>query len=79
MFWHKDAIEGLGYESVDDFAEGLVVKHNNCCFRITPDGVYFDYDIDSDIIDKFNNIGCTSFRFTEEEWEKILEGYWENE
>lgn len=72
MFWHKDAIEGLGYESVDDFVKDFIGEHNNCCIRYAFDGVYLDYDLDSDIIDKFNSVGCTSFRFTKEELEKIF-------
>lgn len=73
MFWHEDAIKGLGWKSVEDFVKDFVGVHSNCCIKYTSDGVYLDYDLDSDIIDKFNSIGCTSFRFTKEEWEKILE------
>lgn len=73
MFFSKDAIEGLGFESVDEFVKFFVSEYNNCCVRLVPDGVYLDYDFDSDIIDKFNSIGCISFRFTKEELEKILD------
>ena len=72
MFWYKEAIEGLGFESVDDFVESFVEEYSNCCVRFAPDGVYLDYDFDTDIIDKFNNVGCVSFSFTEEEWKEIL-------
>ena len=37
MFWHKDAIEGLGYESIDDFVKDFVGEHNNCCIRYASD------------------------------------------
>ena len=29
-------------------------------------------DIDEEILDKFNSIGCTNFRLTKEELEKLL-------
>ena len=29
-------------------------------------------DIDEEILDKFNSIGCTSFRLTKEELEKLI-------
>ena len=72
MFWHKDTIKGLGWESIEDFVKDFVGEHSNCCIKYAPDGVYLDYDLDSNIIDKFNSTGCMSFRFTKEEWEKIL-------
>ena len=72
MFWHKDVIESFGFKSVDEFVEFFVRQHNNCCVKFAPDGVYLDYDFDSNIVDEFNKIGCTSFQVTADELKEIM-------
>ena len=47
MFYSKQMIERLGYESVDEFVKDYIDKYKNCCIRYMSDGVYIDYDFDS--------------------------------
>lgn len=47
MFYSKEMIKMLGYESVDDFVMDYINKHKNCCVRYMSNGVYLDYDFDS--------------------------------
>ena len=47
MFYNKQMIADLGYESVDEFVIDYLNKHENCCVRWHPNGVYLDYDFDS--------------------------------
>jgi hypothetical protein len=47
MFYSKQVINELGYESIDDFVEYFINQYKNCCIRFFPDGVYLNYDFDS--------------------------------
>ncbi len=47
MFLHVNFIKMLGFKSIDDFVEVFVKEHVNYCIMYKPDGVYVDYDFDS--------------------------------
>lgn len=47
MFYTIEMINSLGYKSVEDFVKDYVKKCKNCCIRYMPNGVYLDYDFDS--------------------------------
>ena len=49
MFYTSEMINKLGYESIDSFVENFIKKHKNCCIVYTPNGVYLNYDFDSNI------------------------------
>lgn len=55
MFYSKEMIKNMGYESIDDFVHDYVKKYKNCCVRFHPNGVYLDYDFDSQV--GIENIG----------------------
>ena len=46
MFFSKETIESLGYE-FNKFIEDHIDKYSNCCVKYTDEGIYFDYDFDS--------------------------------
>lgn len=47
MFYSKEMINRLGYESVEEFVRDYVSKYKNCCIRYYPNGVYLDYDFET--------------------------------
>lgn len=47
MFYSNEMISSLGYKSMEEFISDYVAKHKNCCIRYIPNGVYIDYNIDS--------------------------------
>ena len=47
MFYSKEMIKNLGYESVEEFVMGYVKKYKNCIIRYVANGVYLNYDFDS--------------------------------
>ena len=47
MFYSKELIKRFGYESLEEFVKNYVSEHDNCCIRYSHDGVYLDYDFDS--------------------------------
>lgn len=47
MFYTNEMIKRLGYETVKDFVTDYINKYKNCSIRYMPNGVYFDYDFDS--------------------------------
>lgn len=49
MLYTYAMIKKLGYETVADFVVDYVGKHKNCCIQYTNDGVYVDYDFDSEV------------------------------
>jgi hypothetical protein len=55
MFYSKEMIDALGYESIEKFVENCVKEHKNCCIRYMHDGVYLDYDFDSEL--SISNLG----------------------
>lgn len=48
-------IKQLGFKSVDEFVADFVSKHPNCIIHYRFDGVYCDYDLDSEL--GINNAG----------------------
>ena len=48
MYYTKQMIESLGYETIDDFVKDFIKKHKNCCITYMSNGVYATYDSDSD-------------------------------
>ena len=47
MLYTDEMIKNLSYESVEDFIVYYLNNHTNCCVRYMPNGVYLDYDFDS--------------------------------
>lgn len=47
MLYTNEMIKNLGYEFIEDFIEDYINNHPNCCIRYMPNGIYFDYDFDS--------------------------------
>ena len=47
MFYSKEMIKRLGYESIDDFVTDYINTYKNCCVRYMPDGVCLYYDFDN--------------------------------
>ncbi len=47
MLYTNEMIKNLGYELVEDFIADYVNNHPNCCIRYMSNGVYLDYDFDS--------------------------------
>jgi hypothetical protein len=47
MFYSNEMISSLGYKSMEEFISDYVKKHKNCCIVYTSNGVYLDYDFDS--------------------------------
>lgn len=47
MLYTNEMIKNLGYESVEEFVADYIKKYKNCCIRYTPNGVYLNYDFDS--------------------------------
>lgn len=49
MFYSKEMIKSMGYASIEDFVCDYVSQYKNCYVRYMPDGVYCDYDLDSQV------------------------------
>ena len=47
MLYNKEMINKLGYKSEEEFVEDQVKRYGNCCIRYTPNGIYVDYDFDT--------------------------------
>lgn len=47
MFYSIEIIKNMGFETVSDFVEHFMNNYSNCVVRGRPDGVYVDYDFDS--------------------------------
>ena len=47
MFIQKEEIKKLGYETVEDFVKDYRERYSNCYIKYTPNGLYFNYDLDS--------------------------------
>lgn len=48
MLYTNGMIKQLGFKSVDEFVADFVSKHPNCIIHYRFDGVYCDYDLDSE-------------------------------
>ena len=57
MFYSNEMIKNMNYESVEDFVKDHVRKHKNSVIKFIFDGVYFDYDYDSE--ERTSNFGCS--------------------
>ena len=55
MFYSKEDIQRMGYNSIDEFVKEFVFNHTNCYIKYINNGVYLDYDADSQ--PAFNNYG----------------------
>lgn len=47
MFYSIEMINSMGYKSIEDFVYDYIKRHKNCCVRHMYNGVYLDYDFDS--------------------------------
>lgn len=56
MFWNPKDIELLGFDSVDDFVDDFLSKHENCYVMPDQNGVYIGYDLDTNM--GHPNMGC---------------------
>ena len=49
MLYTYSMIKNLGYETTAEFIVEYASKHKNCCIQYVNDGVYVDYDFDSEV------------------------------
>lgn len=49
MFYSQEMIKDIGYKSIEEFVCDYVEKYHNCCIRYCPNGVFLDYDFDSQV------------------------------
>lgn len=49
MFYSAEMINKLGYDSIENFVYDYLRQHPNCCVRYKSNGVYLNYDLDSQL------------------------------
>ena len=47
MLYTNEMIKNLGYESIEVFVADYIKKYKNCSIRYMSNGVYLNYDFDS--------------------------------
>ena len=55
MFYSEEEIRKFGYDSIEQFVEEYVSRYKNCCIIYRSNGVYLDYDYDTNF--GFSNDG----------------------
>ena len=60
MIYTNEMIQNIGYESVEKFVEDYTKKYKNCCIRYMPNGVYLDYNFDSNVCYSTNHTSIST-------------------